>query len=49
MRVGGAPGRKCSNLVTTGATVIDFLLAVSTCAAVGVVGWVAVELERRLL
>jgi hypothetical protein len=28
---------------------IDFLLAMSMCAAVGVVTWAAVEIERRLL
>jgi hypothetical protein len=28
---------------------IDFLLAVSMCAAVGAVGWAAVEIERHLL
>jgi hypothetical protein len=28
---------------------IDFLLAMSMCAAVAVVGWVAFEIERHLL
>jgi hypothetical protein len=28
---------------------IDFLLALSMCATVGVVGWVAVAIERHLL
>jgi hypothetical protein len=28
---------------------VDFLLALGMCATVGVVGWVAVEIERRLL
>jgi hypothetical protein len=28
---------------------VDFLLALSMCAAVAVVGWVAVEIERHLL
>jgi hypothetical protein len=36
-------------LWTMGAVMIDFLLAVSMCAAVGVVGWAAVEIERHLL
>jgi hypothetical protein len=36
-------------LVATGAVMVDFLLAMGMCATVGVVGWVAVEIERRLL
>ena len=39
----------CDGLVTTGAMVIDFLLAISMCAAVGAVTWAAVEIERHLL
>jgi hypothetical protein len=35
--------------VTTGATVIDFLLALCAMLAVGGVGWAAFELERHLL
>jgi hypothetical protein len=35
--------------LTNGATVFDFLLAVSLSLAVVVVGWVAVEIERHLL
>jgi hypothetical protein len=37
------------SLVTIGAAVFDFLLAVSMGVAVAVVGWVAVEIERHLL
>ena len=47
---GSVPGREYApSLVTNGATVFDFLLAVATGSAVAVVGWVAVELERHLL
>jgi len=45
-----AVGREHSeNFVTMGAMVIDFLLAMTMCAAVGAVGWAAVEIERHLL
>lgn len=37
------------NSLTTGAAVIDFLLALCAALALGVVVWTAVELERRLL
>jgi hypothetical protein len=35
--------------VTIGVNVVDFLLALCMCAAVGVVTWAAVEIERHLL
>ena len=45
--VGPNSGNKRS--ATKGEIVIDFLLAFSLCAAVAVVTWTAVEIDRHLL
>jgi hypothetical protein len=44
-----ALGRKSGAVLLKGAKVYDFLLALAMCLVVALVGWVAVQLERRLL